>query len=117
MAFNGELHETWQLGSHGWMEQQGYYIEKQDTSYSAKTRIEKVGDDIILFSVIKDSNPKIFKAVKVTDKELVFENKDYKNPFKVRYQFIHENQYHRTITGYENDSLVEYKFEFKKQLP
>ncbi|MDJ0644877.1 MAG: hypothetical protein QNJ57_02735 [Flavobacteriaceae bacterium] len=115
-AFSGELHETWTLGNDGWMQQQGYYIEQSDTSYSAKTRIEKVGDAIILFSVIKNSNPKIFKASKVAENELIFENKDYKNPYRVHYEFIDEVRYTRTITGYENDSLVRYEFEFQKQI-
>ena len=115
-AFSGELHETWQLERNGWMEQQGYYIEKTDTSYSAKTRIEKIGADIILFSIIKNSDPKIFKAIKSSENEIIFENKDYKNPFQVKYQFIDSNNYKRTITGYEHDSLVVYEFKFEKQL-
>ncbi len=48
-AFNGELHEEWKLGENGWMEQQGFYIEKADTSYSAKTRIGKVEKHISQF--------------------------------------------------------------------
>ena len=115
-AFDGALHENWHLEKTGWMQQQGYYIEKSDTSYSAKTRIEKVGNSVILFSVIKNGNPKIFKAVKVEDDQLIFENKDYKNPFQVHYKFIDENNYQRTITGYENDSLVSYVFEFQKTM-
>ena len=114
-AFSGELHETWTMGTDGWMQQQGYYIEQNDTSYSAKTKIEKVGNTVILFSVIKDSNPKIFKAVTIAENVLVFENKDYKNPFQVHYEFIDNNNYTRTITGYEQDSLVSYKFEFQKE--
>ena len=113
-AFSGELHEEWTLENTGWMIQEGYYIENDDTSYSAKTRIEKVGNDIILFSVIKDSNPKIFKAISFRDKEIIFENDDYKNPFQVKYEFLGENTYRRTITGYEQDSLVVHEFNFKK---
>jgi hypothetical protein len=116
IAFDGELHEVWKLEKNGFMQQQGYYIEKADTSYSAKTRIEKVGTDIILFSVIKDSNPKIFKAIYSDENEFIFENKDYKNPFQVKYEFIDDTNYKRTITGYENDSLVVYEFNFKKQV-
>jgi len=44
----------------------------------------------------------------------VFENKDYKNPYQVKYEFIDKNNYRRTIKGYEKDSLVIYKFNFKK---
>lgn len=113
-AFSGELHEEWNLEINGWMLQQGYYIEKNDTSYTAITRIEKIGNDVILFSVIKDSNPKIFKAISISDDEIVFENKDYMNPYQVKYEFFTDSNYRRTITGFENDSLVTYEFNFEK---
>ncbi len=113
-AFSGELHEEWILDKNGWMLQQGYYIEENDTSYSAKTIIEKINNDIILLSVIKNSNPKIFKAISISDNGIIFENDDYKNPFQVKYEFLNKNEYRRTIKGYEKDSLVIYEFNFKK---
>ena len=113
-AFDGELHEKWNLSDNGWMEQEGHYIEKNDTSYSAKSRIEKINSEIILLSVIKNSNPKIFKAINVKENEIVFENDDYKNPYNVKYEFLSNNSYRRTIKGYEKDSLVIYEFDFKK---
>ena len=114
-AFDGELRETWTLGHQGWMEQEGFYIENGDTSYSAVTQIQQVGEEIILFSVIKDSNPKIFKAIESQENLYRFKNDDYKNPFEVQYEFISSNEYRRTITGYEGDSLVTYEFNFQKQ--
>ena len=114
-AFDGILSETWTLGKDGWMSQEGFYIEDQDTSYSAKTKIEIVGNDTVLFSVIKDSNPKIFKAFIQTKNTITFKNDDYKSPFKVHYEFISDSKYSRTITGYEGDSLVVYKFDFSKE--
>lgn len=114
-AFDGELHENWQLGDDGWMLQKGYYIEKADTSYSAQTRIEKVNNELILFSVIKNSTPKIFQAIEQSNNKIVFENRDYRNPYKVTYEFFDSNKYVRTIEGLENDSLVIYTFDFKKQ--
>ena len=113
-AFDGELHEEWTLNSDGWMQQEGFYIEKSDTSYAAKTQIQKVGGKIILFSVIKDSNPKIFQSTRVEDNTMVFENRDYKNPYQVKYEFLSSDNYRRTITGRENDSLVSYEFNFEK---
>ena len=113
-AFDGRLSEEWTLGKNGWMQQQGFYIEEQDTSYSAKTRIEKVGEDVILFSVIKDGTPKIFKAISLTENQIIFENMDYRNPYQVTYEFLDESNYKRTIEGYEQDSLVVYEFNFKK---
>ncbi len=114
-AFDGELHETWKLNSDGWMLQEGFYIEEKDTSYSAQTKIEKVNKQLILFSVIKNSTPKIFQAKEYIDNKIVFENKDYKNPYEVVYEFIDTENYRRTIKGFENDSLVTYIFDFKKQ--
>ncbi|NNE13658.1 MAG: hypothetical protein HKN51_01695 [Saprospiraceae bacterium] len=113
-AFDGELHEVWGLNNNGWMQQQGFYIEKNDTSYAATTQIQKVGDDIILFSVILNSNPKIFKSVKFEENEIIFKNDDYKNPYEVKYEFLSNENYRRTITGRENDSLVVYEFNFEK---
>lgn len=114
-AFDGELHETWILGEDGWMLQEGYYIEANDTSYSANTKIEKVNEATVLFSVIKGATPKIFQASTISATKMVFENKDYKNPSEVIYEFIDSDNYKRTINGYENDSLVSYVFHFKKQ--
>ena len=115
-AFDGELHEEWNLNENGWMQQQGYYIEKNDTSYAAQTQIQKAGNEIILFSVIKNSNPKIFKSIQTEENKIIFENSDYKNPYQVKYEFISDSVYRRTIKGYENDSLVIYEFKFKKSI-
>ena len=113
-AFDGELHEKWALNTNGWMQQQGYYIEKNDTTYAAKSQIQQVGEDVILFTVIKNSNPKIFKSIKKGANEIIFKNDDYKNPYQVTYEFLSANSYKRTIKGYEKDSLVIYEFNFKK---
>lgn len=113
-AFNGELHEEWKLNNKGWMQQEGYYIEKGDTTYAAQTQIQLVGDDIILFSVIRNSNPKIFKSIRKDENKIVFENDDYNNPFQVKYEFLSNEKYRRTIKGYENDSIVIYEFNFEK---
>lgn len=113
-AFDGELHEEWALNSDGWMQQKGHYIENNDTTYTATSQIQKVGEEIILFSVIKNSNPKIFKSVHRDDNQIVFENDDYNNPYQVIYEFISDLEYKRTITGKEKDSVVGYEFHFKK---
>ncbi len=113
-AFDGELHEEWSLNSDGWMQQKGHYIENNDTTYTATSQIQKVGRQIILFSVIKNSNPKIFKSIYREDDKIIFENDDYKNPYQVIYEFISDQEYKRTITGKEKDSIVVYEFHFKK---
>ena len=114
-AFDGRLDEVWRLNQDGWLQQRGYYIEQDDTSYAAITKIEQVGQDLILFSVIKDSNPKIFKAIYRSSNSIVFQNQDYQNPYEVKYEFLGSNHYRRTITGYEQDSLVRYEFNFEQK--
>ncbi|KAA3611059.1 MAG: hypothetical protein D8M58_13850 [Calditrichaeota bacterium] len=113
-AFSGELHEKWKVTKDGWILQEGHYIENNDTTYSAKTKIEKIGKDLILFSVIKNSNPKIFKATLDNADSIIFENSDYKNPHKVKYEFLGNSNYRRTITGVEEGSLVTYQFDFER---
>ena len=114
-AFDGELHEEWTLNKEGWMLQESYYIEENDTTYAAQTQIQKVGEEVILFSVIRNSNPKIFKSTRTEDYIMVFENDDYKNPFQVTYEFLTDTTYRRSIKGYENDSIVKYMFNFNRR--
>ena len=113
-AWSGQLSESWGVGEDGWLHQQAYYFEESDTTYRAKSKIEQVGNELILFSVIENSNPKIFKATIMGMDSVVFENSDYRNPYKVVYHLIDEDNFHRTITGMENDSLVSYTFKFKR---
>ena len=114
-AFDGELHESWKINEEGWMVQSGVYIEDVDTLYQATTKIEEVGSEVVLFSVIKHANPKIFKAIEIDEDGIVFENRDYSNPYRVEYKFISSDRYRRTIEGMEQDSIVRYEFNFEKR--
>ena len=113
-AFTGELRENWKRGDDGWFVQEGFYIENGDTTYRAKTKIEIVANEMILFSVIEGTNPKIFKAHYIGSDTIFFVNTDYNNPDQVIYIFGDKDSYHRIISGVENDSLVSYKFEFTR---
>ena len=113
-AWSGQLSETWRVGEDGWLQQQAYYFEQSDTTYRSQSKIEQVGNALILFSVIEDSNPKIFKSAMVSNDIIVFKNSDYKNPNQVTYLLMDPNHFQRTITGMENDSLVSYTFKFKR---
>lgn len=113
-AFGGVLVEEWKLIEGGIMQQESFLMQDEDTTYMAVSQIEKIGGEIILFSVIKNSTPKIFQSISYENNELLFENKDYRNPFSVLYKFLEENRYQRIITGYEGDSLEIYTFEFHR---
>ena len=43
-----------------------------------------------------------------------FSDKDYKNSYQYKYEFFTGSTYRRTITGFENDSLVTYEFNVAK---
>ena len=113
-AWSGQLSEIWQVGEDGWLHQQAYYFEGADTTYRAQSKIEQVDDDLILFTVIENSNPKIFKSSLVSTDSVVFKNSDYNNPYEVVYHLMDKNHFQRTITGMENYSLVSYTFKFKR---
>ena len=61
----------------------------------------------------RNSNSKTFNASSINEKAIVFENKDYKNPYHIKYEFIDKNNYRRTIKGHEKNSLVIYTFNLK----
>ncbi len=114
-AWDGVLNETWSTGADGHIRQTSRYIENGKVLYEASSKMETVGADFILFTVIKGNNPKIFKMVEYGENEVKFENTDYKNPSVVIYKFVSANEYHRTIIGVENDAPTTYTFEFKRE--
>lgn len=114
-AWDGILNETWKKGSDGHMYQQAQYLENGIVLFESESKIEIIGDDIILFSVIKDDNPKIFKATSFSTDSITFENTEYNNPNKVVYDFSHNSNFQRTISGRENDKPTSYTFYFKPQ--
>jgi len=113
-AWAGVLNETWTRGDDGWLYQTAFYYEGMDTTYRAHSKIEKVGDDLILFSVIRNANPKIFKAVTIDADSIAFENSDYESPFRVVYFFGPKERFQRTISGYDNGRLITFTFDFNR---
>lgn len=111
-AWDGVLKETWHVGQDGHLHQTAEYIEDGQVLYASASKIEKVGDDLILFSVIKDSNPKIFKATSFSAHEIIFENTEYSNPNKVIYTFDDKGPFKRTISGIEQEKPTTYTFDF-----
>ena len=89
------------------------YLPRNDNGRSRGFAFLSVKKDE-LDSIIENSNPKIFQSVQTQSNKIIFENKDYKNPYRVTYEFLTESSYRRTIEGRENDSLVTYVFDFKK---
>lgn len=113
-AWSGIMNESWSVGADGQMVQKGQYMEGNKVLYEATSKIEVVGDEIILFSVINDSNPKIFKATSYNEDSITFENSDYANPRWVTYRFGNSENWSRTIKGVEKNKPVSYTFEFKR---
>ena len=112
-AWEGQLKESWSIDKNGHLTQSAEYIENQKVLFESVNRMEIVYNELILFSVIKGSNPKIFKATSWSKNSITFENSDYKNPNKVIYKFLSNNEFHRSISGMENNNLSNYTFRFK----
>jgi len=113
-AWDGMLNEIWFIDEKGFLNQKATYIENEKIAYEAVNKIELIDNEIILITVIKDNNPKIFKAASYTKDEIVFTNSDYKNPNRVVYNFLSGQEFQRTISGIENGQSTSYTFEFKK---
>lgn len=113
-AWDGRLNESWTTDDNGHLLQTAQYIEDNRVLFESTNKIEVIDNELILMSVIKGSNPKIFKASSYSESEIVFENSDYINPNKVVYNFGPEEQFQREISGRENDQPTSYIFHFKK---
>ena len=113
-AWDGYLNESWKVGSDGHLHQEAIYEENGEVLYRSHSKIEKVGEDLILFSVIKDNPPKIFKATDVSNSKIIFENSDYQNPDKVVYLFESGKPFQRVISGTEKGEATSYTFDFRR---
>ena len=111
-AWDGQLKEEWSRDPDHKLIQSQEYWENGQMTYAATSYIQQVDETIILVSIIKDGNPKIFKATDISSTKIVFENSDYSNPSKVVYTF-HPNGFNRTIIGTENNEPTSYTFKFK----
>ncbi len=112
-AWDGQLNESWSLDKNGHLTQSSRYIENQEILFESQNKMEIVDNELILFSIIKGSNPKIFKATSWTSNSITFENSDYNNPNKVKYHFISPSEFKRTISGIEDNKPSRYTFKFK----
>lgn len=112
-AWDGVLNENWKMGTDGHMHQTSEYVENGHILYAASSRIEIIGKELIIFSVIENSVPKIFKATSIQDDMIIFENSDYQYPNKVVYDF-RDGGFKRTISGIQKGKASFYTFDFKK---
>ena len=115
LAWDGILTENWGIDEQGDIIQEARYTEEGVVLYESTNKIQVVDNDLILTTIIKDNNPKIFKATTFSKDSIVFENTDYKNPSRIVYQFIDDTQFARTISGVENDQPTSYTFKFAKK--
>lgn len=113
-AWDGQLIEKWVIDENGHLLQHAEYIEKEAVLYKASSKIEMVNQELIIFSVIKGNNPKIFKAISESATSITFENTEYGYPNKLTYIFNADGTYHRTISGKENGEEKSYTFEFTR---
>lgn len=113
-AWGGVLNESWEIGKDGHLIQSAQYIENGQVLYESNSKIENVRGTMILFSVIKDNNPKIFKATSWSKTHITFENDDYRNPSMVKYEFVSKDNFKRTISGMEKEVPTSFTFNFRR---
>ncbi len=113
-AWNGTLDENWFVDGHGHLNQQATYYEEGKLLYEACNKMELINNELILITVIKNANPKIFKAIAYEENQIVFENTEYHNPNKVVYRFLSDQSFEREISGMENNKPSRYIFKFVK---
>ena len=113
-AWDGVLNENWYIDENGHLKQKAEYFENGHLLYEATNKIELIDNELILITVIKNNNPKIFKATSYNKHQIVFENTEYKNPNKVVYNLISDKFFEREISGTENDKPSSYTFKFEK---
>ena len=114
MAWDGQLNEEWILDENMHLLQHATYTENGAVQYKASSKIERVDQQLIIFTVIDGHNPKIFKAISESETSFTFENTAYGYPNKLIYNFNEDGSYHRTIRGIENGEEKAYTFKFKR---
>ena len=64
--------------------------------------------------MIEGSTSKIFQSDMYVGDSIVFENREYLNPYRVTYVIKNDSSHNRTIIGVAEGEEVSYLFEFKK---
>lgn len=112
-AWDGKLEEYWTTDYAGNLVQDAVYSEGDEILFESSNKIEIIKNDLILTSVIKNSNPKVFKMTSSKNGIIVFENSEYAYPNTVTYTLL-KNKYNREIKGNEDGESKHYLFEFEK---
>lgn len=112
-AFNGELHETWELIENN-LQKAGFYIEDGDTSYSEIVIIAGGQSMPSLRALPINRSVLEYEGETYTAKEMQFKSKTEKNPYQINYESIDKDHFNRIIYG--DDEGIEYKtvFEFER---
>ena len=113
-AFNGHLHETWQLQDKH-LQNEAYYVEDGDTSYSEIVIIDASGDTLPTLRALPINNKMLeYKGLRYSPTEMIFKSDTEKTPFQINYRYIDKKHFTRTIYG--DDDGIEYEtvFEFER---
>ena len=79
----------------------------------AQNKIEMIGNQLVLISLIEGSDPRIYQATFFDHQKVVFYNEMYANPSRVTYTLF-PDRFERMIGGMENDQPSRYTFSFNK---
>lgn len=112
--FAGQIAETWSFDEKGFLNLDGIYKENWDTLYWEKIKIDTLGEDVFLIAKPHNAPGFIYQQISVSDKEIIFENKIYGNPYRIKYLKIDNDHFERVTTGKEEGEEVIGQFNYTR---
>lgn len=112
--FMGKISETWSFNDKGNLSLDGLFEENGDTIYWEKIKIDTLGKDIFLIAKPHNSPGFIYQQVSSSENEIVFENKIYSNPYRIKYIKVDNDHFDRVNIGLEEGQEVKNLFNYTR---
>ncbi|SDQ98963.1 hypothetical protein SAMN05421664_3007 [Chryseobacterium soldanellicola] len=101
----GSVYETWQKAERNELRGRSYMIKNEDTIVFEIIRLVQHKGNLFYVPVVKDQNggaPICFEGKKISETQLVFENKMHDFPQVISYKKISEDSLKAEISGLRN---------------
>lgn len=105
-AFGGKLYTSWAAQYDGSYYGHGVFLDGADTTYRETLRLFQLEGKWLLLATPENNDPFIFEAKTMTANEVVFENKNYRNPKKVLYRLEPDGTFYRRTEGENADGTA-----------
>lgn len=114
----GTFTENWVWINDTLMKGAGYFVTSDnDTTFREALSIENKNDTLYYVAAVAHNGdiPTKFKAVSISDKEMIFENKEHDFPQQIIYTRLSEKNMVAMITGMQNGKERTEKFELSRK--